>query len=54
RWCLVWGWVVGVNAAVRAVWMCGGGVCGAGGVVTRSITEKGVYAGTPARLLGRL
>ncbi|ENI0728623.1 N-acetyltransferase, partial [Salmonella enterica subsp. enterica serovar Newport] len=27
---------------------------GAGSVVTKSITEKGVYAGNPAKLLRRL
>ncbi|MDU5729143.1 MAG: N-acetyltransferase [Citrobacter freundii] len=34
--------------------VCDGAVIGAGSVVTKSITEKGVYAGNPAKLLRRL
>lgn len=42
---------IGSGATILAVTICDGVVIGAGSVVTRSITEKGVYAGNPARLL---
>ena len=45
---------IGSGATILAVSICDGVVIGAGSVVTRSITEKGVYAGNPARLLRRL
>lgn len=45
---------IGSGATILAVTICNGVVIGAGSVVTRSITEKGVYAGNPARLLRRL
>lgn len=45
---------IGSNATILAVSICDGAVIGAGSVVTKSITEKGVYAGNPARLLRRL
>ncbi|ALR76700.1 acyltransferase [[Enterobacter] lignolyticus] len=45
---------IGSGAAVLAVTICDGAVIGAGSVVTRPITEKGVYAGNPARLLRKL
>lgn len=45
---------VGSGATILAVSICDGVVIGAGSVVTRSISEKGVYAGNPARLLRRL
>lgn len=45
---------IGSGATILAVMICDGVVIGAGSVVTRSITEKGVYAGNPARLLRRL
>lgn len=45
---------VGSNATILAVSICDGVVIGAGSVVTKSITEKGVYAGNPATLLRRL
>lgn len=45
---------VGSNATILAVSICEGVVIGAGSVVTKSITEKGVYAGNPAKLLRRL
>lgn len=45
---------VGSGATILAVSICDGVVIGAGSVVTRSINEKGVYAGNPARLLRRL
>lgn len=45
---------IGSGATVLAVEICAGAVIGAGSVVTKSITEKGIYAGNPARLLRRL
>jgi len=45
---------VGSGATILAVTICSGAVIGAGSVVTRDITEKGVYAGNPARLLRTL
>ncbi|RTZ42374.1 N-acetyltransferase [Candidimonas sp. SYP-B2681] len=40
---------VGTNATVLAVSICNDVVIGAGSVVTRNITEPGIYAGNPAR-----
>lgn len=40
---------VGTNATVLPVAICDDVVIGAGAVVTRDITEPGVYAGNPAR-----
>ncbi|MGF1684255.1 acyltransferase [Photobacterium minamisatsumaniensis] len=48
------GVTVGSNATVLPVNICTGAVIGAGSVVTKDITEKGIYAGNPARLLRRL
>ncbi|MFK3704821.1 succinyltransferase-like protein [Raoultella sp. BIGb0138] len=45
---------IGSGAAILAVNICDGAVIGAGSVVTKSITEKGVWAGNPAKLLRRL
>ena len=45
---------IGSGATILAVSICDGVVIGAGSVVTKAITEKGVYAGNPARLLRRL
>ncbi|MVT06002.1 UDP-3-O-(3-hydroxymyristoyl)glucosamine N-acyltransferase [Enterobacter sp. 10-1] len=45
---------IGSGATILAVSICDGAVIGAGSVVTRSISEKGVWAGNPARLLRRL
>lgn len=42
---------VGSGATILAVTICDGAVIGAGSVVTKDITEKGVYAGNPAKLL---
>lgn len=45
---------IGSNATILPVSICDDVVIGAGSVVTRSITEPGVYAGNPARLVRRL
>src|SRR5262249_39817374 len=42
---------VGTNATILPVTICDRAVIGAGAVVTRNITEPGIYAGNPARLL---
>jgi acetyltransferase-like isoleucine patch superfamily enzyme len=45
---------IGTNATILPVTICDCAVIGAGAVVTRDITEPGIYAGNPARLLRRL
>lgn len=45
---------IGSNATIMPVRVCDDVVIGAGTVVTRDITEPGIYAGNPARLLRRL
>lgn len=45
---------IGSGATILAVTIADGCVIGAGSVVTKSLSEKGVYAGNPARLLHRL
>jgi len=45
---------LGSNATILPVRICDGAVIGAGSVVTKDITVKGVYAGNPAKLLRRL
>lgn len=45
---------VGTNATVLPVKICNNVVIGAGSVVTRDITEPGIYAGNPARKLRKL
>lgn len=42
---------IGSGATILAITICDGVVIGASSVVTRSISEKGIYAGNPARLL---
>ena len=42
---------IGSNATLLPVNICDDVVIGAGSVVTRNITEPGIYAGNPARLL---
>ena len=42
---------IGSNATLLPVTICDGAVIGAGAVVTRDITEPGIYAGNPARRL---
>ncbi len=45
---------IGTNVTVLPVEMCDHVVVGAGSVVTKNITEPGIYAGNPARLLRRI
>lgn len=45
---------IGSNATILPVTICDGAVVGAGSVVTKDITERGIYAGNPARLVRRL
>jgi acetyltransferase-like isoleucine patch superfamily enzyme len=45
---------IGTNATVLPVTICDHAVIGAGSVVTKNITESGIYAGNPARLVRRL
>lgn len=45
---------IGTNATVLPVEICDNVVVGAGAVVTKDISEPGVYAGNPARLLRKL
>lgn len=42
---------IGSNATILPVSICDDVVIGAGSVVTKDITEPGIYAGNPARLL---
>ncbi len=45
---------IGTNATILPVTICDHVVIGAGSVVTRNITEPGIYAGNPARQVRRL
>lgn len=45
---------IGSGAVILPVKICDGSVIGAGAVVTRDITERGVFAGNPARMIKRL
>ena len=45
---------IGTHATILPVTICDHAVIGAGSVVTKNITESGIYAGNPARLLRRL
>lgn len=42
---------IGSNATIMPVFICDGAVIGAGSVVTKDITQPGVYAGNPARFI---
>jgi acetyltransferase-like isoleucine patch superfamily enzyme len=44
---------IGSNATLLPVRVCNDVVIGAGAVVTRDITQPGIYAGNPARLIRR-
>ncbi len=43
---------IGTNATIMPVTICDDVVVGAGSVVTKPITESGIYAGVPARRIG--
>jgi acetyltransferase-like isoleucine patch superfamily enzyme len=45
---------IGSNATILPVSICDRVVIGAGSVVTKDVTEPGIYAGNPARFLRRL
>jgi acetyltransferase-like isoleucine patch superfamily enzyme len=45
---------IGSNVTVLPIEICDGCVIGAGAVVTKNITIKGVYAGNPAKFLRKL
>jgi acetyltransferase-like isoleucine patch superfamily enzyme len=45
---------IGSNATILPVEICDHVVIGAGSVVTRSISQPGIYAGNPARLVRKL
>lgn len=45
---------IGSNATILPVTICDDAVIGAGAVVTKNITQPGIYAGNPARLLRAL
>jgi len=45
---------IGSNATILPVSVCDHAVIGAGAVVTRNITEPGIYAGNPARCIKKL
>lgn len=45
---------IGTHATILPVTICDHTVIGAGSVVTKNITESGIYAGNPACLLRRL
>ncbi|WP_422026144.1 acyltransferase [Roseovarius sp.] len=45
---------IGSNATIMPVRICSGVVIGAGAVVTKDISEPGIYAGNPARWLRSL
>jgi acetyltransferase-like isoleucine patch superfamily enzyme len=42
---------IGSNATILPVEICDNVVIGAGAVVTKNITQSGVYAGNPAKLI---
>lgn len=45
---------IGTNATILPVTICDNTVVGAGAVVTKDITEPGIYAGNPARKIRSL
>lgn len=42
---------IGSNATILPVKICDGAVIGAGSVVTKDISKRGIYAGNPAKLI---
>ena len=45
---------IGTNTTILPVTICDNVVVGAGAVVTKDITQPGIYAGNPARLLRKI
>ena len=45
---------IGTNATILPVSIASDIIIGAGAVVTKNLTEKGIYAGVPARLIAKL
>lgn len=45
---------IGSNATILPVTIADGVIIGAGAVVTKSIIQKGIYAGNPARMIRKL
>lgn len=45
---------IGSNASILPVSICDNVVIGAGAVVTKNISEPGIYAGNPAKLLRKI
>ena len=45
---------IGTNATILPVKICDNVVIGAGSVVTKDITQPGIYAGNPAKLVKKL
>jgi acetyltransferase-like isoleucine patch superfamily enzyme len=45
---------IGSNATILPVSICDGVVIGAGAVVVKNITQKGIYVGNPAKILKAL
>jgi acetyltransferase-like isoleucine patch superfamily enzyme len=45
---------IGSNATILPVYIVDGCVIGAGAVVTKDLTVKGIYAGNPAKLIRRI
>jgi len=45
---------IGTNATILPVEICNDAVVGAGSVVAKNITQPGIYAGNPARLLRKI
>lgn len=46
--------LIGTNSTIMPVKICDNVVIGAGSVVTKDITESGIYAGNPAKLIREL
>jgi acetyltransferase-like isoleucine patch superfamily enzyme len=45
---------IGSNATILPVEICSNAIIGAGAVVTKNITQPGVYAGNPAKKIKEL
>lgn len=45
---------IGSNATILPISICNNAVIGAGAVVTKNISEPGIYAGNPAKLIRKI